>query len=208
MITLALINSKPGTGKTTCAVWLAHALMEHGLPVLLVDADPAASALEWGELAGGFPFRYIGLPVRNLHQRLPDIRRPGEVVVIDAPQTEDHAAIATSVMLTATQVIIPVSPTPIEVNRTRPMLVRLAEISQQRSPLRAGILLNRTVANALSTTEAREALTGLGFDVLAGSVPRLEMFGQSFGAAVYATGTVWQHIAAELLTREGADDGR
>lgn len=51
----AFVNLKPGVGKTTSAVWLAHALHESGLSPLLVDSDPASSALRWSELAGGFP---------------------------------------------------------------------------------------------------------------------------------------------------------
>ncbi len=54
-------NLKPGTGKTTSAVWLAHAFHEAGHGVLLADADPAQSALQWSDLAGGFPFRVAEL---------------------------------------------------------------------------------------------------------------------------------------------------
>ena len=105
-LTVAATNRKAGTGKTTSAVWVAHAFAERG-PVLLVDADPAASALEWSDLAadeGGFPFRVIALPSKQLHQRLPDIAKPDEFVVIDTPQTEDHAAIAGSVMRIADEI--------------------------------------------------------------------------------------------------------
>ena len=45
-LSLALANLKPGTGKTTSAVWLAHVFAQAGNSVLLVDADPAGSALE------------------------------------------------------------------------------------------------------------------------------------------------------------------
>ena len=65
-LSLALANLKPGTGKTTSAVWLAHVFAEAGHTVLLVDADPSGSALEWSDLAAmdprlappaAFPFR-------------------------------------------------------------------------------------------------------------------------------------------------------
>jgi len=44
-LSLALANLKPGTGKTTSAVWLAHIFAQAGHNVLLVDADPSGSAL-------------------------------------------------------------------------------------------------------------------------------------------------------------------
>ena len=81
-LSLALANLKPGTGKTTSAVWLAHVFAQAGNSVLLVDADPSGSALEWSDLAAMdphlaapaavFPFRIVALPSRELHRRLPD----------------------------------------------------------------------------------------------------------------------------------------
>jgi len=79
-MSLALANLKPGTGKTTSAVWLAHVFARAGNRVLLVDADPSGSTLEWSDLAAmdprvapqqAFPFRVVALPSRELHRRLP-----------------------------------------------------------------------------------------------------------------------------------------
>src|SRR5260370_20573058 len=97
---LALANIKPGTGKTTSAVWLAHVLAEAGNSVLLVDADPSGSALEWSDLAAmypglppnvAFPFRIVALPSRELHRRVPEIAQRDDVAIIGAPPLEDHA---------------------------------------------------------------------------------------------------------------------
>src|SRR5580704_13491057 len=82
-LSIALANLKPGTGKTTSAVWLAHVFAQAGNRVLLVDADPSGSALEWSDLAAmdprlsapeaAFPFRVVALPSRELHRRVPEI---------------------------------------------------------------------------------------------------------------------------------------
>jgi chromosome partitioning protein len=45
--TIAVVNRKGGSGKTTTAVSLSAALAERGLPVLLIDLDPQASASIW-----------------------------------------------------------------------------------------------------------------------------------------------------------------
>jgi chromosome partitioning protein len=45
--TIAVVNRKGGSGKTTTAVSVAAALAERGLPVLLIDLDPQASASAW-----------------------------------------------------------------------------------------------------------------------------------------------------------------
>jgi chromosome partitioning protein len=45
--TVAVVNRKGGSGKTTTAVSVAAALAERGLSTLLIDLDPQASATAW-----------------------------------------------------------------------------------------------------------------------------------------------------------------
>ena len=211
-LSLALANLKPGTGKTTSAVWLAHVFTQVGNRVLLVDADPSGSALECSDLAAldprvspreAFPFRLVALPSRELHRRLPEIARDDDVVIIDTPQIEDHAAIARSALRYADEIVIPCAPTPIEINRTTPVRDEIAEVESLRDQApRSAILLNRCITRAHSTADARQALQDLGFDVLATAVPRLEMYAQSFGMAVPDAGhDVWRQVARDLIAR-------
>ena len=211
-LSLALANLKPGTGKTTSAVWLAHVFAQAGNAVLLVDADPSGSALEWSDLAAmdpgtppeaAFPFRIVALPSRELHRRLPEIAGADDVVIIDAPQLEDHAGIARSALRYADEILIPCAPTPIEINRTSPVREELDEIEAVRDrPVRSAILLNRCITRAHSTTDAREALESLGYDVLETAVPRLEVYAQSFGMPIRSAGLeIWRHVARDLINR-------
>jgi len=212
-LSLALANLKPGTGKTTSAVWLAHVFAQAGNSVLLVDADPSGSALEWSDLAAmypglapqraAFPFRIVALPSRELHRRLPEIARDDDVVIVDTPQIEDHASIARSALRYVDEIVIPCAPSPIEINRTTPVRDEIAEIREIRDrPVRSAVLLNRCVARAHSTADAREALIDLGYDVLATAVPRLEIYAQSFGMPIKQAGCeVWRQVARDLIDR-------
>jgi chromosome partitioning protein len=211
-LSVALLNLKPGTGKTTSAVWLAHIFVQAGRQVLVVDADPSGSALEWSDLAAmdpgvppraAFPFRIVALPSRGLHQRVPEIAHADDVVIIDAPQLEDHAGIARSAMRYADEILIPCAPSPIEINRTTPVRDEITEVEAIRgTPVRSAVLLNRCVARANSTANAREVLEGLGYDVLRTAVPRLEVYAQSFGMPIPETGRdVWRGVAHDLIDR-------
>ena len=212
-LSLALANLKPGTGKTTSAVWLAHIFAETGNSVLLVDADPSGSALEWSDIAAmyprltppeaAFPFRIVALPSRELHRRVPEIAQADDVVIIDAPQLEDHAGIARSALRYADEILIPCAPTPIEINRTTPVRDEITDIGAIRdSPARSAVLLNRCITRAHSTADAREALEGLGYDVLGTAVPRLEVYAQSFGMPVRQAGRdIWRRVARDLVER-------
>jgi chromosome partitioning protein len=210
-LSIALVNLKPGTGKTTSAVWLAHVFAEAG-HVLLVDADPSGSALEWSDLAAvtpgprpqaAFPFRVVALPSRTLHRRVPEIALPDDVVIIDTPQLEDHASIARSALRYVDEIVIPCAPTPIEINRTAPVQEEIADVQEARDrPARSAILLNRCVARANSTANAKHALEGQGYDVLTTAVPRLELYAQSFGLPILGMGRdVWRCVARDLIER-------
>jgi len=210
---LALANLKPGTGKTTSAVWLAHVFAQAGNGVLLVDADPSGSALEWSDLAAldprlaspaaAFPFKVVALPSRELHRRLPEIAAGDDVVIIDTPQLEDHAGIARSALRYADEIVIPCAPNPIEINRTTPVREEIAEVCAVRDrPARSVVLLNRCIARAHSVADAREALEQLGYDVLPTAVPRLEVYAQSFGMPIRQAGCeAWRQVARDLIER-------
>jgi chromosome partitioning protein len=207
-------NLKPGTAKTTSAVWLAHAAHEAGKKTLLIDADPGGahsklgseafdglgSTGRWDVRAGGFPIDVISNPSRDLHKILPRISSDYDVTVIDSPPIEDHQGIALSALRVADVAVIPVAPTTAEIDRMAPVLAVIADIEPLRArPLVTCVLLNRTVANAASTADAAEALAGQGHHILTTRIPRLELFAQSHGAPVIAEGTAYAAAAAEIL---------
>ena len=150
-----------------------------------------------------FPFRVAGLPVRDLHRRLPDFARPDEVVIIDSGQLEDHAGIARSALRCADEVVIPCAPTVVEISRTAPMRNEIDDINAGRpTPARSVVLLNRIIARASSTAEARAALEAAGMDVLPTTVPRLEMYAQSYSGAVEVSAdNIWRQVARDLALR-------
>ena len=201
---VAYINLKPGTSKTTSAVWTAHALHELGHEVWLMDCDPAASALRWSDLAGGFPFNVAGLPTRDVHRRASEYGSQHAVRVYDTPHMEDHQGIVRSVLRRANEVLVPVAPAPIEIDRMAPVREEVRELDAVRQELpRLGVLLTRVVRSAASGPYWRELLTEDGYDVLTNEVPSWQIFSQSFGEPVKAWSTPYQTLAEELLQRHG-----
>jgi chromosome partitioning protein len=208
----AVVNRKGGTSKTTTAVFLAHALHEQGRSVLLVDADPQASALSWSEAAAavggaGFPFPVIALPTRELYKQLPDvIGSRFEAVVIDTPPLEERAGIVVSALRLATLAVVPVAPTPIEYQRlgqVRELVEDTAAFRHSGNSVPVAVLFTRVVPRATSTQIYREQAVQDGLWCFDTTVHRLERFAQAFGDPVHdVTDTAYGQVAQELVKQE------
>ena len=157
---VAFLNQKGGVGKTTLALHLAGAWSARGRRVLVVDADPQASALDWADqrLREGLPrlFGVLGLARETLHKELPDLARDTDHLIIDGPPRV--AGIARSALLAADLVLIPAQPSPFDGWASSEMLRLLDEARIFRPELRARMLLNRCAARTVIARETAEAL--------------------------------------------------
>lgn len=196
--TLAFVNLKGGTGKTTSTAFVSHQLASTGRAVLMVDADPQGSLLRWSESAA-WAVPTIALPVRNLDSRLGRIVPPGvEIVVVDTPPTDDQRGITAAAIRSADVLVVPMAPTLLDFERLKDVSA-LIELERGGRPAaaRTAVLLNRTVTNARSTRMYREIITELGHQVLESEVARREVVAQSFGSRV-AFGSVFEAVSREV----------
>lgn len=187
-LTIAVVNSKGGVGKTTSAVLLAQALCEFG-SVELRDADPQGSASEWLDRAnegGSVPFSFT---VAN--RRTVGSRSTADWVVIDTPpgkpETVDAAIDA------ADFIIIPTASSGVDVERM------WATLEATRGKPRA-VLITR----ARSNTRGLHALLDVfdkeqvpQFDTV---IPQRELLAQCFGHMCEDPALVgYRSVVSELL---------
>jgi chromosome partitioning protein len=193
---VGVVNLKGGTGKTVTAIHLAAALAGHGR-TFLVDADPQGSALSWSEEAGELPFAVVGLPVRDIHRRLA-LLLPGVThAVIDTPPGE--SAIVRSAITAVDMVIVPTSPSIMDLDRLRPTLDLIAEVDAV-TPLRVCVLLTRVRAATKSGRLAREVLEDAGVSLLEAQIPLRESLSTSFGTI--PSEPSYAAVLEELMTRK------
>lgn len=199
MLTIATVNLKGGTAKTTTTVYLAHALRAQGMTALIVDADPQGSALRWSE-AADWALPTVGLAVKNIHQRLAGIVPAGtDVVLIDTPPLDEQAGIVYSALRAADVVVVTMAPTMIEFERLPDVWAAIEEVESLRvSPGKAAVLLNRTIPNANSTPTFRDAIVESGHTVLETTIPRRESIAQAFAAPIDDLGR-YKAAADEIL---------
>jgi chromosome partitioning protein len=199
---LTAANLKGGTTKTTSVAFLAHALARHGRKTIVIDADPQGSALRWQGMAG-WPVPVMGLASTTLHRQLWGVVDPArfDLVIIDTPPLEERDGIVASALRVATDVIVPMSPTMMELDRIGPVWAAVeASAGYRDDDPTVTVLLTRVIPRASSTEAIRATLADQGRQVLTTTVPRRESYAQAFGAPVDPDDGPYGEVATELLT--------
>lgn len=188
-ITVAMLNQKGGSGKTTIATNLAYALKLGGHRVLLVDADQQGSARDWNEANGGELLPVVGLDRETLPKDLQAVAGGYDWIVIDgAPQI---AKLSAAAVRAADVVLIPVQPSPYDIWACAD-LVDLVSARQEATggKPKAAFVISRSIKNTRLSGEVAEALKGYGLPVFSAATTQRVAYPTtaSRGGTVYDEG--------------------
>ncbi|MFB6489064.1 ParA family partition ATPase [Xanthomonas perforans] len=183
---VGLLNQKGGVGKTTLAVNLAASFSRHGSRVLLIDADPQGSALDWAAAREGEPlFSVVGFPRPTVHKDITQLGQGYDHIVIDGPPRVTD--LARSAIMAADVVLIPVQPSPYDIWAADEVVKLIEEARVYKSALKAAFVVNRKIVNTAIGRDVGEALAAYPVPALTASITQRVLFAEAVarGQAVH-----------------------
>lgn len=168
MSIVAFCGQKGGTGKTTAAISVAAELLERRRRVLLVDADPQASARTWADVAAeaARPAPVVVAMGAKMHTpgQLDDLVRSYDVTVIDCPPS--NGDVQRSALMACTLAVIPCGPSALDAWALAESVELAAKAQTVRPELRVAALITRKVVGTTIGDGARATLIKAGVRVL------------------------------------------
>ena len=202
-----VLNQKGGVGKTTLSVNLAASLARGGARVLLIDADPQGSALDWAAARDGEPlFSVVGFPRPSIHREISQVGQGYDHIVIDGPPRVTD--LARSAIMASDVVLIPLQPSPYDIWAAEEVVKLVDEARVYKDSLKSVFVVNRKITNTAIGRDVREALAAYPVHVLQAAVTQRVVFAEAAaqGRAVYETDATGPAAAEiEAVTAELMD---
>ena len=167
---IAIVNRKGGTAKTTSAAYIATCLQNIGHKVTGVDADNDKSWLKWRQ-AVSFPYEVIEATREKLKEQVESIE--GDIV-IDTPPNDGEIVFDVSEI--ADEVIIPLAPTGLDVNRLITTVDTVSKVERLRGKALGSVLLTKWRENFVVSKEVEEALKEKNMPLLDARIRQLTRY--------------------------------
>lgn len=199
MTIIALVGNKGGAGKTTLTVNLAMALSQQTTRVIVVDADPQRSSLQWRAMRDDAPGLDVIEGVDDLELVLAAAKSEYDHALIDCPPSV-HAGQTHEALRLSDLALVPVQPSPLDLWATV-HIEQAVETARESNPsLRALLILNQLEPRTRLSKLVRQGLAELSMPAADTAIHRRVAYRASVleGKSVFDMGSPGRAAAEEI----------
>jgi len=153
---ISFVNQKGGVGKTTMAINLASNLVRKNHKLVLIDADPQASAATWHSIEDNQAFEILDHPGEMTQADVECLESEFEYVIIDAPPAVDDKV--KTILKASDLAILPVTPSSLDLWSCKETLDTMNPNSEVLQNGEVRLLINRKIPGTRVGREVRQAL--------------------------------------------------
>ena len=207
---IAVVNQKGGAGKTTLSMQMAGTLGRWKKKVLVIDADPQATATRWAASASDeqpFLASVSGLSAAGdkVHREAKKFINDYEYIIIDCPPAAD-SPVPQSALLIADLALVPVIPSPLDLWASVGIGKVIESLQDINEELISRIVVNQCQPNTTLAREALEILPQYGIPLTETKLHQRTAYRQSavYGGTVHDMGSKATSAIKEIdaLTHE------
>ena len=177
MAVIAVIQQKGGVGKSTIAANLAGEMIQRGRRVKILDLDPQRSLANWSRLGEGLLRDHVVAVSINgpaaFRAKVSSASEGSDNVILDSPPGLPDAGLMAALL--ADLVILPVTPSPLDIIAGQEAVSMMREARSKRSDNKPLIRFapSRVSFNTLLSRDLTAVLEGLGEAVLPATSQRV-----------------------------------